>query len=414
MARKRSADELEDVIVPPSEGELLAFMEKYPMDSRASTYLRSSSGNIQARVLRDFKPKPPRGDEDYSALVTSFVAGVFKRLDVEGGGSLSGGVGGSSGSSTVVGTRGGVTAVGRTAIGVSGLGNPTVGTPPPRRPPSGAVVPVASASTTTLARTGVSGGGGATSGARRRPGRVGAVDEDGGSDSISIADLNAFRRKYPMDDEAWDHFRSFAGPIQAKVIQDFRPKKLGDGFEDYSAVATSFVTSVARRYKENPDGFRRGLGLPLTLRGSDEEVLANGRGGERAPQTDSRDVRWFCDMARQTPAEYLALDYSITCMMPNDRCGALLGRRGQNMAMVEQKTGTRISLAREDVDGGRDGHRVLNIVGPLTAVYGAHMLLMKAYNDANREAPPEAAALSKIEALQRQLADLKREANRLV
>merc|ERR1719433_1030008 len=80
------------------------------------------------------------------------------------------------------------------------------------------------------------------------------------SEGPNFEDLNRFRDQYPVDERAWQYFTSSSGAIQAKVIQDFRPKPLRDNGEDYSALLTSFVASVAKRFADNPQGFRRGLG----------------------------------------------------------------------------------------------------------------------------------------------------------
>mmetsp|Transcript_59429 Transcript_59429/g.173917 ORF Transcript_59429/g.173917 Transcript_59429/m.173917 type:complete len:468 (-) Transcript_59429:90-1493(-) len=48
------------------------FLRKYPVDDRASEYLRSSPAEVQERVVLDFRPKR-EGEADYSSLLTSFV-----------------------------------------------------------------------------------------------------------------------------------------------------------------------------------------------------------------------------------------------------------------------------------------------------------------------------------------------------
>mmetsp|Transcript_42540 Transcript_42540/g.96067 ORF Transcript_42540/g.96067 Transcript_42540/m.96067 type:complete len:157 (+) Transcript_42540:1-471(+) len=48
------------------------FFERYPCDARATDYFQSCPADVQAAVLRDFRPRS-EGDADYSAAVTAFV-----------------------------------------------------------------------------------------------------------------------------------------------------------------------------------------------------------------------------------------------------------------------------------------------------------------------------------------------------
>ncbi|CAE8588522.1 unnamed protein product, partial [Polarella glacialis] len=121
------------------------------------------------------------------------------------------------------------------------------------------------------------------------------------------------------------------------------------------------------------------------------------------------DIRWFTGLAEAVPPQYLELDYCITCSLPSAQCGALIGRRGENINEVERKTGAKVQLSKKDQ--GSD-HRSLSIVGPLLAVYAAHMLLMRDYNDAAAEPEPPARSREeekKIEELQRQIDSLKQQ-----
>jgi hypothetical protein len=62
------------------DSELEKFRDRYPMDPRAFDCLCDASGEVQRTILTRFKPKR-EGEDDYSALVTTFVRSVQARLD---------------------------------------------------------------------------------------------------------------------------------------------------------------------------------------------------------------------------------------------------------------------------------------------------------------------------------------------
>eukprot|EP00927_Polykrikos_kofoidii_P070178 TRINITY_DN6612_c1_g1_i1.p1 TRINITY_DN6612_c1_g1~~TRINITY_DN6612_c1_g1_i1.p1 ORF type:complete len:720 (+),score=142.71 TRINITY_DN6612_c1_g1_i1:102-2162(+) len=63
-----------------SDEAVARFFERYPCDDRAVDYFASCLAEVQAQVLRDFRPRQ-EGDPDYSAPVTAFI----KRCRSEGG-----------------------------------------------------------------------------------------------------------------------------------------------------------------------------------------------------------------------------------------------------------------------------------------------------------------------------------------
>lgn len=63
------------------------FFIQYPCDARAQDYLKASPARVVARVLHEFKP-PREGEADYSALLVTFVRGL--RTELQSGGSLPG------------------------------------------------------------------------------------------------------------------------------------------------------------------------------------------------------------------------------------------------------------------------------------------------------------------------------------
>eukprot|EP00929_Paragymnodinium_shiwhaense_P009060 TRINITY_DN113102_c0_g1_i1.p1 TRINITY_DN113102_c0_g1~~TRINITY_DN113102_c0_g1_i1.p1 ORF type:complete len:586 (-),score=134.34 TRINITY_DN113102_c0_g1_i1:185-1942(-) len=133
-------------------------------------------------------------------------------------------------------------------------------------------------------------------------------------------------------------------------------------------------------------------------------------------EAEGHSPEWFADLAGTVPTEYMDLDYCITCQMPSQKIGALIGARGAIVTEVERVSGAQVSIEQKRKgDPGSDTHRTVTIVGKLIACYGAHMMLMKAYNDAeaerakSEEAAADREARDKVEALQRQIAELSRQ-----
>lgn len=87
----------------------------------------------------------------------------------------------------------------------------------------------------------------------------------------------------------------------------------------------------------------------------------------------------------------LDVDYQVSCELPNERVGGLIGRKGDHVQHVEQATGTKITFHEEQAERkGEARTRNMTIVGPLISVYAAHMMMMKQYHeDAEREAERE-------------------------
>jgi len=134
-------------------------------------------------------------------------------------------------------------------------------------------------------------------------------------------------------------------------------------------------------------------------------------GGDHAGGDPRGTVHWFGNLASHINPEYLGLNYCITCSLPSAKCGALIGRRGEHITEVQRTTGAEIAISKKDPHESADAHRTVTITGPLLSVYGAHMLLMRHYNDeeaqfqAHRAADPG----MQVEDLQRQVAELTQE-----
>jgi len=114
------------------------------------------------------------------------------------------------------------------------------------------------------------------------------------------------------------------------------------------------------------------------------------------------------ELINQFPAGALDLPHAVSCDLPSNRVGALIGRKGEFVHRVQQVTGTEANFS-EAPKGGEVIHRTLSITGPLISVYAAHMMMMKKYHeDELRERlsearPPPREEEDKIEILQSQL-----------
>jgi len=90
-------------------------------------------------------------------------------------------------------------------------------------------------------------------------------------------------------------------------------------------------------------------------------------------------------VARETPRIVLedSRGFAMNCTVPKNLTGGLIGRRGQNVQSVKERTNADISIRPipDDPD-----HNILNIVGPLPNACAAYMLMMKLYLDAEESA----------------------------
>lgn len=62
-----------------------------------------------------------------------------------------------------------------------------------------------------------------------------------GHNAVPHALIEAFRRRYPMDDRAWEYLTNSPVFTQRSVLEKFKPKREGE--HDYSSLITSFVKS---------------------------------------------------------------------------------------------------------------------------------------------------------------------------
>lgn len=107
----------------------------------------------------------------------------------------------------------------------------------------------------------------------------------------------------------------------------------------------------------------------------------DGRGHSSAGQG----MDTLVQVARETPRIVLedTRGFAMSCTVPKNLSGGLIGRRGQNVQSVKEKTNADISIRPipDDPD-----HVSLNIVGPLPNACAAYMMMMKLYLDAEESA----------------------------
>jgi len=132
----------------------------------------------------------------------------------------------------------------------------------------------------------------------------------------------------------------------------------------------------------------------------------------------------FNELAETMNPEHLEMDYQISCCIQSAKCGALIGRQGEHVREVQRQTGAHIDIPKKDPHETPDATRTIAISGPLLAVYSAHMLLMRYYNEEEqqfreaqaaqaREAEDQDKREEKIQDLQAKLAELTQELGRM-
>ena len=77
------------------------------------------------------------------------------------------------------------------------------------------------------------------------------------------------------------------------------------------------------------------------------------------------------------PVSALNVDYNISFSLPDESWGNLVGLRGDVIKKIESTSKAVVELNKQAVVG----HRQISIVGPMLAVYVAHMEIMRLYND---------------------------------
>jgi len=217
--------------------QLQHFRQRFPIDEEAMHYLLMSSGEVQQQVICDFRP-PREGEGDYSALLISFT----KRC------------------------RTAAAMPERTGTSMwmpahSQLHVPQSQAPPPPPAPFFALqVPEA-------------------------PDSLSRVYVD--------AEMDAFRQRFPMDEQAASYLMTSSPDVRTSVLRNFRPPREGDS--DYSALLIAFTKrcrlAVPSRTRQTEQKF-----MPIVWTCSGEVP----RGGTLS------DAGSFC---RRYPIDHRALEY---------------------------------------------------------------------------------------------------------
>ncbi|CAE7230227.1 NOVA2 [Symbiodinium pilosum] len=158
----------------------------------------------------------------------------------------------------------------------------------------------------------------------------------------------------------------------------------------------------------------RGPGAPAQRAGP-RSVVNPPQPASSSGDEDSDLLSALSSTAQGFPRGTLDAEYTITCELPREKVGLLIGKRGEDVQRIRKKTGTYIHF--DPAQDGNEG-QTLTIRGPLLKIYQAHALLMKRYHETQvEEAPPNGANGDKdqkvqaleeqLQALQRQMAEVK-------
>lgn len=239
-----------------------AFRERYPMDERAFDFLQTLSADLQRVIISEFQPRR-EGDPDYSAPITSFIRSVRNRQEAPGAGPA----GTQSYRSERGGGSGGDASAARSLLSGFRRRYPMddrafdflqqaslevqqdmLAEFRPRREGeadySGAVTSFIRKLQERHADSYATHAGRGDSGrkwARSRSPKRSSSGKSGGK----LDSLQAFRKRYPMDERAWDFLSSSPSSVQSLVLSDFSPRSEGDS--DYSSLVTSFLRSIRGR-----------------------------------------------------------------------------------------------------------------------------------------------------------------------
>eukprot|EP00930_Biecheleria_cincta_P036598 TRINITY_DN25086_c0_g1_i1.p1 TRINITY_DN25086_c0_g1~~TRINITY_DN25086_c0_g1_i1.p1 ORF type:complete len:416 (-),score=77.04 TRINITY_DN25086_c0_g1_i1:543-1766(-) len=87
-------------------------------------------------------------------------------------------------------------------------------------------------------------------------------------------------------------------------------------------------------------------------------------------------MKFLTDDIDSLPAGTPELSYSLACMLPAGLTPVLVGKAGEFVKSVEERTGAKVAIAREPTKGAED-LRKMECVGPLLSIYAAHALMMQ-------------------------------------
>lgn len=284
---------------PPEEITKVAedFCNRYPVDANAMDYLLTSTPEVQARVVQEFRP-PREGEGDYSALLTAFV----KRCR--------GAARGAGAPPQAMHSQHSAPAPGGTIVGAGGqlLTLSPDGVYVEVQPGHEAMKPMH--------------GGGYGGRQEQRYGGGGGMPIE----QPLPGTLDAFLLRYPLDERALDYFSCQRAEVQERVLQDFRPPREGDN--DYSSLFMSFVKRCRGDASRAAAGGTGGLQQPMGFNPSVQRPLVfatpaplrqgggaytSGAAFGQAPQPSTSTAGGLDALAARYPIDDRAYDYFSTC-----------------------------------------------------------------------------------------------------
>ncbi|CAE7250878.1 unnamed protein product [Symbiodinium microadriaticum] len=81
------------------------------------------------------------------------------------------------------------------------------------------------------------------------------------------------------------------------------------------------------------------------------------------------------------------MSYSVSCVLPAQLVPALIGKAGELVRSIQDRTGAKIDISRDSIPG-KDGLRKMECIGPLLSIYSAHTLMMQRLQEVEQTPPP--------------------------
>ncbi|CAJ1385909.1 unnamed protein product [Effrenium voratum] len=125
--------------------------------------------------------------------------------------------------------------------------------------------------------------------------------------------------------------------------------------------------------------------LRLINFGESEGAEPSGKGRHRPSPVEAEGfdgMRHLQQDLDSMPPGTSELSYSVCCALPASLVPALIGRSGDFVRSIEERTGAKVDIAREA--RGKDGYRKMECVGPLASIYAAHTLMMHRLQEVER------------------------------
>lgn len=265
----------------PNQLQLDAFCERFPTDARALEYLTSSSPEVQLEVVSSFSPAN-MSETDYSRQLTFYVKKVRELAHSYGMPSTASGELGAPPARHAFVKRSKLSEFRerfpmdeRAFDFLESLPADVQSTVLSEFKPRRAGDADYSAAVTSFIRAvrdrhaSLETATGGAQGHRSGRGSESGGSESGGGTARSL--LDGFRRRYPMDDRAFDFLRQASFEVQEDMLAEFRPRREGE--DDYSGAVTAFIRKLQDRH-----GYSSGRGDDGRSKGRARSPLRNSSG----------------------------------------------------------------------------------------------------------------------------------------